>query len=241
MRVGGVREPFRRPRTWKIDRGIGTRDVWREGAGRVVERIRRRGALVVVSAPSGAGKSTLCNEVRSVVPDLYYSVSYTTRAPRPGEVNGTDFHFVTEAEFIAMRDRGGFAEWAAVHGHLYGTPARALEGALGRGLDVLLDIDTHGARQLRQRYPEAVSVFIMAPSMAELEARLRERKSDAPGEIQRRLSRAREEIAAWRQYDYLIINRDVKEAADQLATIIQAERWRTSRLTLEFPDMEAPK
>lgn len=206
-----------------------------------MQLIKRRGTLVVVSAPSGAGKTTLCHEVRSVVPDLFYSVSYTTRAPRPGEINGTDFHFVSEAEFAAMRERDEFAEWAEVHGQLYGTPAKALESALARGLDVLLDIDTHGARQLRQRYPEAVSVFIMAPSLAELEGRLRERKSDAPGEIARRLARARDEIAAWRQYDYLIINRDVKEAVDQLATIIQAERWRTSRLTLKFPDMEVPE
>jgi guanylate kinase len=206
-----------------------------------MELIKRCGTLVVVSAPSGAGKSTLCHEVRSLVPSLYYSVSYTTRAPRPGEVDGTDFHFVTEARFIAMRNRDDFAEWAEVHGHFYGTPAAALEGALRRGLDVLLDIDTHGARQLRQRYPEAVSVFIMAPSMAELEARLRERNSDAPREIQRRLARSREEIAAWRQYDYLIINRDVKEAVDQLAAIIQAERCRTSRLILKFPDVEVPE
>ncbi len=206
-----------------------------------MELIKRRGTLVVVSAPSGAGKSTLCHEVRSLVPGLYYSVSYTTRAPRPGEVDGTDFHFVTKAGFIAMRNRDEFAEWAEVHGHFYGTPAAALEGALRRGLDVLLDIDTHGARQLRQRYPEAVSVFIMAPSMAELEARLRERKSDAPHEIEGRLSRAREEIAAWRQYDYLIINRDVKDAVDQLAAIIQAERCRTRRLTLKFPDVEVPE
>ena len=205
-----------------------------------MQLIKRRGTLVVVSAPSGAGKTTLCHEVRMLVPDLYYSVSYTTRAPRAGETNGTDFHFVTEGVFTAMRARDEFAEWAEVHGHLYGTPAKALEGALGRGLDVLLDIDTHGARQLRQRYPEAVSLFIMAPSMAELEARLRERNSNSPGDIARRLSRAKEEIAAWRQYDYLIINRDVKEAVDQLATIIQAERCRTSRLTLRFPDMEVP-
>jgi guanylate kinase len=205
-----------------------------------MQLIKRRGTLVVVSAPSGAGKTTLCHEVRTLVPDLYYSVSYTTRAPRAGETNGTDFYFVTEGAFTAMRARDEFAEWAEVHGHLYGTPAKALEGALGRGLDVLLDIDTHGARQLRQRYPEAVSVFIMAPSMAELEARLRERNSNSPGDIARRLSRAKEEIAAWRQYDYLIINRDVKDAVDQLATIIQAERCRTSRLTLRFPDMEVP-
>ncbi len=205
-----------------------------------MQLIKRRGTLVVVSAPSGAGKTTLCHEVRTLVPDLYYSVSYTTRAPRVGETDGTDFYFVTEGAFTAMRARDEFAEWAEVHGHLYGTPAKALEGALGRGLDVLLDIDTHGARQLRQRYPEAVSVFIMAPSMAELEARLRERNSNSPGDIARRLIRAKEEIAAWRQYDYLIINRDVKEAVDQLATIIQAERCRTSRLTLRFPDMEVP-
>jgi guanylate kinase len=205
-----------------------------------MQLIKRRGTLVVVSAPSGAGKTTLCHEVRTLVPDLYYSVSYTTRAPRAGETNGTDFFFVTEGAFTAMRARDEFAEWAEVHGHLYGTPAKALESALGRGLDVLLDIDTHGARQLRQRYPEAVSVFIMAPSMAELEARLRERNSNSPGDIARRLSRAKEEIAAWRQYDYLIINRDVKDAVDQLATIIQAERCRTSRLTLRFPDMEVP-
>jgi guanylate kinase len=205
-----------------------------------MQLIKRRGTLVVVSAPSGAGKTTLCHEVRALVPDLYYSVSYTTRAPRHGETDGTDFFFVTEGAFTAMRERDEFAEWAEVHGHLYGTPAKALESALGRGLDVLLDIDTHGARQLRQRYPEAVSVFIMAPSMAELDARLRERNSNSPGDIARRLSRAKEEIAAWRQYDYLIINRDVKDAVDQLATIIQAERCRTSRLTLRFPDMEVP-
>ena len=206
-----------------------------------MELIKRRGTLVVVSAPSGAGKTTLCHEVRSLVPDLYYSVSYTTRAPRSGERNGRDFHFVTASEFTVMRERDELAEWAQVHGHLYGTPARALEGALSRGLDVLLDIDTHGARQLRQRYPEAVSVFIMAPSLAELDARLRERKSDATGDIARRLARAREEIAAWREYHYLIINRDVKDAVDQLATIIQAERCRTSRLTLRFPDVEVPE
>src|SRR5258705_312146 len=156
-----------------------------------MELIKRRGALIVVSAPSGAGKTTLCHEVKQLVPDLFYSVSHTTRTPRPGEVNGTDFHFVTEAEFLEMRDRDDFAEWAAVHGHYYGTPVRALEGALSRGLDVLLDIDTHGARQLRQRYPEAVSIFIMAPSLKEREARLRERKSDAAGEVPRAARRAR--------------------------------------------------
>ena len=199
--------------------------------------IRRRGVLFVVSAPSGAGKTTLCREARHLLPDLAYSVSYTTRPPRPGEIGGTDFHFVTEATFRDLRERGEFAEWASVHGNLYGTRASVLELALQDGRDILLDIDTQGADQLRRRYPEAVLVFIVAPSMAELEQRLRERRSDAVGEITRRLDRAREEIRMWRQYDYLIVNRDVKDAVEQLTAIIVAERSRTSRLALTLPDV----
>ncbi len=202
--------------------------------------IRRRGTLFVVSAPSGAGKTTLCREARLRVPALAYSVSVTTRAPRPGEIDGADFRFVDQDRFRAMLTRGEFAEWATVHGHLYGTPARALEQALAGGSDVLLDIDTQGAAQVRARYPEAVLVFIVAPSMKELEQRLRERRSDNEQEIARRLARAREEIALWRRYDYLIVNRDVKEAMEQLASIIQAERSRTARLGLAFPDLEVP-
>jgi guanylate kinase len=200
--------------------------------------IRRRGALFVVSAPSGAGKTTLCREARLRLPDLAYSVSYTTRAPRPGEIDGTDFHFVTPVEFQALRARGEFAEWAEVHGNLYGTRGRVLEETLADGRDILLDIDTQGATQLRQRYPEAVLVFIVAPSMAELEQRLRERRSDAEAEIRRRLLRAREEVALWRRYDYLVVNRELKEASEQLAAIILAERARTRRLTLVLPDLE---
>jgi len=203
--------------------------------------IRRRGALFVVSAPSGAGKTTLCREARLRLADLAYSVSYTTRVPRSGEIDGTDFWFVSEARFRDLRDRGEFAEWATVHGHLYGTRASVLQEALNAGRDILLDIDTQGAAQLRRRYPEAVLVFIVAPSMAELEQRLRERRSDADREIARRLDRAREEIAMWRQYDYLIVNRDLKEAVDQLTAIIVAERARTSRLALGLPDLDLPQ
>jgi guanylate kinase len=203
--------------------------------------ISRRGTLFVVSAPSGAGKTTLCREVRLRVPELAYSVSYTTRGPRPGEVDGTDFRFVTETTFREMLARGEFSEWATVHGNLYGTSARTLESALTAGDDVLLDIDTQGAAQLRQRYPEAVLVFIVAPSMADLARRLRERRSDAEREIARRLQRAREEIPLWRHYDYLIVNRDVKEAMEQLTAIIHAERCRVTRLSLKFPDLEVPE
>jgi guanylate kinase len=200
--------------------------------------INRRGTLFVVSAPSGAGKTTLCREARGLVPDLAYSVSCTTRPPRMGEIDGTDFHFVTEAEFRARRERDEFAEWAVVHGNLYGTRARLLEAALAGGNDVLLDIDTQGAAQLRRRYPHAVLIFIMPPSMAELTQRLRERRSDAAADIDRRLARAREEVRRWRQYDYLVVNRDLKEAVEQLTAIIQAERCRTRRLTLNIPDLD---
>jgi guanylate kinase len=201
-------------------------------------RLGRRGALFVVSAPSGAGKTTLCREARLVIPDLAYSVSATTRAPRAGEVNGVDFRFVSEPQFRAMLDRGELAEWATVHGNLYGTPSKPLEAALATGKDVLLDIDTQGAAQLRRRYPEAVLIFIVAPSIAELEQRLRERGADAERDIARRLARAREEIKLWQTYDYLIVNRDVKEAMDQLLAVIQAERCRTTRLSLTLPDLE---
>ena len=202
--------------------------------------IRRRGTLFVVSAPSGAGKTTLCREMRLRLHDLAYSVSVTTRAPRPGEIDGSDFQFVSQSEFQTMLARGELAEWATVHTNLYGTPAAPLEGALRDGRDVLLDIDTQGAAQLRARYPEAVLIFIVAPSMSELEQRLRERRSDGEHEIARRLERARHEVTLWRRYDYLIVNRDVKEAMEQLESIIQAERCRVARLALTFPDLEVP-
>ncbi len=200
---------------------------------------QRRGMLIVVSAPSGAGKTSLCREIRKIVANLGYSVSQTTRPPRPGEVDGHDFHFVPERVFRQMVERGEFAEWARVHGNLYGTAARPLEEALDRGEDILLDIDTQGARQLRTRYPQGLYVFVVAPSMKELELRLRERQSDAPQEIARRLARAVDEIAAWREYDYLIVNRHLDEAVRQLQCIIEAERCRTSRLVLNLPDLPA--
>jgi guanylate kinase len=194
--------------------------------------------LIVVSAPSGAGKTSLCLEIGKHITDLAYSISYTTRLPRPGEVNGRDFFIVAEPVFREMAGRGEFAEWARVHENLYGTSARFLDETLARGEDILLDIDTQGARQLRGRYPEGVYIFVVAPSMKELEQRLLERKSEAPQEIARRLKRAREEIAAWREYEYLIVNQDLDEAVQQLQAIVVAERVRTSRLTLTIPDLD---
>jgi guanylate kinase len=202
--------------------------------------VRRRGALFVVSAPSGAGKTTLCRELRVRVPELAYSISVTTRTPRPGEIDGVDFQFVEETLFRDMVAKDEFAEYAEVHGHLYGTRAITIERALASGTDVLLDIDTQGAAQLKRHAPEAVLIFIVAPSMAELEQRLRERRSNNEADIRRRLARAHDEIAMWRRYDYLIVNRDVKEALDQLEAIIVAERARTGRLALQLPDLEVP-
>ena len=213
------------------------------GSGWTVDRVPeprpRRGMLVVVSAPSGAGKTSLCHEIRKRVASVGYSISHTTRTPRPGELDGHDFHFVAEGVFRQMIDRGEFAKWARVHGNLYGTSARALEAALDRGEDILLDIDTKGARQLRARYPLGLFVFVVAPSMKDLELRLRERKSDAPQEIARRMMRATDEIAAWREYDYLVVNRHLDEAVRQLHCIIEAERCRTTRVTLSLPDLPA--
>lgn len=202
--------------------------------------VRRRGTLFVVSAPSGAGKTTLCRELRVRVPGLAYSISVTTRAPRQGEIDGVDFEFVAETRFRDLIAKGEFAEYAEVHGHLYGTRAITIERALAGGTDVLLDIDTQGAAQLKRHAPEAVLIFIVAPSMAELEQRLRERRSNNEADIRRRLARAHDEIALWRRYDYLIVNRDVKDALDQLEAIVAAERARTSRLALHFPDLEVP-
>jgi guanylate kinase len=202
--------------------------------------VRRRGTLFVVSAPSGAGKTTLCRELRLRVPELAYSISVTTRQPRPGEIDGVDFQFVEEAQFRDLIASDQFAEYAEVHGHFYGTRAITIERALASGVDVLLDIDTQGAAQLKRHAPEAVLIFIVAPSMTELEQRLRERRSNNEADIKRRLARAHDEIGMWRRYDYLIVNRDVKEALDQLEAIIVAERARTSRLALHFPDLEVP-
>jgi guanylate kinase len=194
--------------------------------------------LVVVSAPSGAGKTSLCHEIRKRVANVGYSISHTTRTPRPGELDGHDFHFVAEAVFRQMIDRGEFAEWARVHGNLYGTSARALEAALDRGEDILLDIDTQGARQLRARYPLGLFVFVVAPSMKELELRLRERKSDAPQEIARRMMRATDEIAAWREM-ITCGQPSSRRGGSAAHRIIEAERCRTTRVTLSLPDLLA--
>ncbi len=185
-----------------------------------------RGSIVVISAPSGSGKSTLIKRLLAALPGLRFSVSYTTRAPRAGERQGRDYFFVSRRVFERMIARHEFVEWADVYGHLYGTARKQLQTAEEAGRDILLDIDVQGHRQVRKRLPEAVSIFILPPSFRELARRLRHRHSDAPQEIERRLHTARQEIAHWPEYDYLVVNDRMADAAQALRAIVRAVRFR---------------
>ena len=191
---------------------------------------RRQGVIFILSAPSGAGKTTLIKRLLRIFPEITLSVSYTTRAPRSGELLGRDYHFVTESRFHQMRARGAFAEWASVHGALYGTPRRPLEEGIRVGRDILLDIDVQGARKIKAHYPHAVSIFLLPPSWQELEKRLALRGTDRREMIRRRLENAREEIREVTRYDYFIVNREIREALESLRSIVIAERQRVSRV-----------
>ncbi len=194
--------------------------------------VRRRGILFVVSAPSGAGKTSLCQELVTRLPDVRYSVSCTTRRPRPGEVESCHYHFVDEATFRSMITEGAFLEWAEVYGNLYGTPRAPIQEWIAQGSDVLLDIDQQGARQIRRHEPEALSIYILPPSLDVLRRRLEDRKGDAPEEITRRLKKAKDEVTHYHEYRYVIINDDLKYSVRQLEAIVLAERTRTSGLDL---------
>lgn len=195
-----------------------------------VSRLRRAGILFIVSAPSGAGKTTISRRALAEIPGLELSISCTTRAPRAGEVSGKDYHFLSIAQFEGMRDGGEFAEWAEVHGAFYGTPRKPIEERLAAGGDMLLDIDVQGARQMKQRYAEAVAVFVLPPSEHELERRLRGRGTEPESVILRRLERARAEMEEYRRYDYYLINHAIEESLGIFRAIVTAERVRVGRL-----------
>jgi len=182
------------------------------------------GKLFVITAPSGAGKTSLIDAIMRDDPSLKVSVSYTTRAPRRGEQNGVDYHFVDDGAFLAMKERGEFLESAEVHGYRYGTSKQVITNALKSGEDLILEIDWQGARQVRSIYPTCIGIFILPPSVEELERRMRARGQDAEAVIRRRLDAAREELTHAGEFKYAIINKDFEAAKQELAEIIRKER-----------------
>ncbi len=189
--------------------------------------IQRRGNLFVISAPSGTGKTTLCQKLLKKMPDMKLSVSYTTREPRKGEVNDVDYTFVKREKFKKMIDRGEFAEWATVHGNLYGTSLKRVKELNSRGHDIILDIDIHGALQLRNSHEGAVYIFLLPPSMEALEKRLKNRRTDSDENIRNRLDNARAEISQYENYDYIIINDSIDKAYKELESIVISAGLRT--------------
>jgi guanylate kinase len=193
------------------------------------------GSLLIVVAPSGAGKTSLVRAMLAARTGIRLSVSFTTRAPRPGENDGVDYFFVSRDEFEQRRQRGEFIEWAEVHGNLYGTSRAWLDGQMARGMDVVLEIDWQGARQIRRAYPQALSVFIAPPSMAVLRQRLTDRGQDSAATIERRLAGARSELQHAGECQYVIINQDFAIASQSLTGILDAARCRFGQQRRKAP------
>lgn len=193
-------------------------------------KIARRGLMLVISSPSGAGKSTIARTLMDKDKQIGLSVSVTTRQRRQSEIEGVHYQFVSQREFERLRDSDSLLEWAQVHGNYYGTPREAVETAMGEGRDMLFDIDWQGAQQLQEKMSaDVVSIFILPPTMAELQSRLHRRAEDTEEVIQTRLNNSRAEIAHWREYDYVIVNDDLNAAFDAVQSIVKAERLRRDR------------
>jgi guanylate kinase len=201
-------------------------------SGQQQQAIARRGLMLVLSSPSGAGKTTLSRKLLEADPAVELSVSVTTREQRPGEIDGRDYHFIDAARFDAMVKGGELLEWAQVFGHRYGTPRAPVEVALANGHDVLFDIDWQGTQQLREKADhDLVSIFVLPPSMADLERRLRSRAQDPDEVIRARMATAADEMSHWAEYDYVVINTDVDRAFREVHTILAAERLKRERQT----------
>ncbi|HEV7320799.1 MAG TPA: guanylate kinase [Ensifer sp.] len=193
-------------------------------------KIARRGLMLVISSPSGAGKSTIARNLLEADPEMSISVSVTTRQRRPSEIDGRHYHFKTIREFEALRATDSLLEWAEVHGNFYGTPRDAVEAAMAAGRDMLFDIDWQGAQQLQEKMAgDVVSIFILPPSMAELQSRLHRRAEDSEEVIATRLANSRAEIEHWREYDYIVLNDDLDRAFSSVRAIVEAERLRRDR------------
>lgn len=193
-------------------------------------KIARRGLMLVISSPSGAGKSTIARNLLEADPELSISVSVTTRARRPSEIEGRHYYFKSVREFEALKATDSLLEWAEVHGNYYGTPRDAVEAAMAEGRDMLFDIDWQGAQQLQEKMAgDVVSIFILPPTMAELQSRLHRRAEDTEEVIATRLANSRAEIEHWREYDYIVVNDDLDRAYSSVRSIIEAERLRRDR------------
>lgn len=201
--------------------------------------LKRRGTLFVLVAPSGGGKSTVLRALRCKVEDLAYSVSVTSREPRSDEKQAVDYHFVSAEDFLKMIERKEFYEWAQVHGNYYGTRKDTVEGLLAEGRDVAMDLDVHGACAIKGMKPEAVTIFLLPPSMDVLEERLRKRNSDDDVVIRLRLTNAAEEVAQCRLFDYLVVNDDLDRTLEEIRSIVAAERQRGLRQELLVRDEPA--
>lgn len=196
----------------------------------------RKGLLIVVSAPSGAGKTTLCKEISRALPNLQHSISYTTRRPRPNETDGVHYFFVTQEKFNKMIKDKEFAEWAVVHGNLYGTSKKQLSEMMDGGIDVILDIDSQGAMQIKENRGNGVFIYILPPSFDDLRRRLTERNSDATNEIKKRLENAKKEIPYYKRYNYVIINDKFEKALEDLKSIITSERLKIDKFNTDMID-----
>ncbi len=184
---------------------------------------------IIISAPSGAGKTTLWKKLVADDPQIYVSVSCTTRPRREGEVDGKDYYFISRDEFLSMIQEGRLLEWAEVHGYYYGTPAENVDRALEEGKDILFEVDVQGARSIKEKLPDAVTIFVLPPGVGELRQRLERRGQDSPDEIEKRLTHAVEEIQAAKEFDYIVYNEDLERAAEDLRSIVRAERLKTLR------------
>ncbi|MBP2650170.1 MAG: gmk 2 [Firmicutes bacterium] len=189
----------------------------------------RPGILIVLSGPSGTGKGTICKELLNNYPNINYSISATTRSPRAGEVNGVNYWFVSQAEFQEMIKNDALLEWAEVYGNYYGTPRRYVEELLANGKDIVLEIDTQGAMQVKNKFPEGVFIYIVPPSIDELATRINKRGSETPESIKRRLGSVRYELSSAYDYHYVVINDRVSEATAKIEAIISAEKSRVGR------------